>query len=602
MKTLFVLCFSASIFLFGASNTFAQVTEGAILVSDTTTEFFNGTSWQSAVPHFVHPEWPLIEGATWIWKSTLVNDEEAENGIPPVTFRKKFTLSWPVKGTIKITADNAYELFLDGKLIGKDGVLDPTAWDFTWQTIETYNVEMGPGNHEFQFKVVNYGADFPFNTPVTNPASFIFKAELIRTSISVPYFNQTDSPWGPHEYDHATTFNLDCERFGGPTIAACGCALTSAAMLLKFYGVDKSPTGEPTNPDTLNNWLKINSGYKFGSILWPSIATYSLQSNEKFGNQKIKWIGFGGRNDFNKLNSELNNGRPVILEEPNHFVVATGISGTTYSINDPRWRDRVTLASYGNSFKSSRLYEPTSSDLSTIYITTPTPTQIFLVDSLGRRVGQDPNSGVIYNEIPNSFYFLEPILRDDTFEDSPSPNPNDGVTTLAIINPEPGLFQITTSGFGEDYDISFAGYDRDGNITTRDFHGQGQNYALSYSPELGSQINVTQLIDIDIKPGENPNTVNFKSKGEIPVAILTTPSFDATQVDVATVKFGLNQTKETHNKGHLEDVDNDGDLDLVLHFATQEVEILPEDTEICLKGKNLNGNQIRGCDSIRIIH
>lgn len=40
----------------------------------------------------------------------------------------------------------------------------------------------------------------------------------------------------------------------------------------------------------------------------------------------------------------------------------------------------------------------------------------------------------------------------------------------------------------------------------------------------------TITVDIDIKPGSDPNSINLKSKGVIPVAILTTDDFDAADV------------------------------------------------------------------------
>lgn len=43
---------------------------------------------------------------------------------------------------------------------------------------------------------------------------------------------------------------------------------------------------------------------------------------------------------------------------------------------------------------------------------------------------------------------------------------------------------------------------------------------------------------IDIKPGSDPNAINPRSKGVIPVAILTTDTFDAQSVDPSTVQFG----------------------------------------------------------------
>lgn len=106
---------------------------------------------------------------------------------------------------------------------------------------------------------------------------------------------------------------------------------------------------------------------------------------------------------------------------------------------------------------------------------------------------------------------------------------------------------------------------------------------------------------MDIKPWSDPNSINTKSNGVIPVAILTTTSFDVSTVDVNTIEFGSSKAKEVHNKGHLEDVDNDGDSDLVLHFKTQETGIQNTDTQACLAGTTSGSVLIQGCDSVRIV-
>lgn len=118
---------------------------------------------------------------------------------------------------------------------------------------------------------------------------------------------------------------------------------------------------------------------------------------------------------------------------------------------------------------------------------------------------------------------------------------------------------------------------------------------------------VTQQVDIDIKPGSDPNSINLRNRGVIPVAILTTDTFDATTVDPASVCFGdaeeptERDCTEAHGTGHVEDVDGDGDDDLVLHFQTQETGIDPGDTEACLTGTTTGGTAIEGCDSVRTV-
>lgn len=72
-------------------------------------------------------------------------------------------------------------------------------------------------------------------------------------------------------------------------------------------------------------------------------------------------------------------------------------------------------------------------------------------------------------------------------------------------------------------------------------------------------------MDVDVKPDNTENKVNTKNQGVIPVAILTTDDFDATTVDGSSAQ--LEGVAASHFA--LENVDRDGDLDMILHFRTQ---------------------------------
>jgi|GEM_PF-823023 len=114
-------------------------------------------------------------------------------------------------------------------------------------------------------------------------------------------------------------------------------------------------------------------------------------------------------------------------------------------------------------------------------------------------------------------------------------------------------------------------------------------------------------IVIDIKPDSDENSVNPRSNGVIPVALLTASTangdavdFDAWTVDPTTLAFGPGAAGIKHSSGHAEDVDGDGDLDMMLHFPTQETGITCLDTELTLTGETFDGVEFTATDSIRI--
>jgi|GEM_PF-4405174 len=83
------------------------------------------------------------------------------------------------------------------------------------------------------------------------------------------------------------------------------------------------------------------------------------------------------------------------------------------------------------------------------------------------------------------------------------------------------------------------------------------SFGTPESNMLSAQINVL------------PDTVNLANNGVIGVTIFTTANFDAAAVDASSVLFaGAHAVQNS-----LEDVDGDGDLDMVLHFRTQDTNL-----------------------------
>jgi len=95
-------------------------------------------------------------------------------------------------------------------------------------------------------------------------------------------------------------------------------------------------------------------------------------------------------------------------------------------------------------------------------------------------------------------------------------------------------------------------------------------------------------INIDIKPGaDSIAPINPKSRGNIPVALLSSAQFDALKVDRSSIKFGPTGIEASPLRCGKdgEDVNRDGYLDLVCHFDNQAVNFDPSDEEGIVKGK-----------------
>lgn len=129
------------------------------------------------------------------------------------------------------------------------------------------------------------------------------------------------------------------------------------------------------------------------------------------------------------------------------------------------------------------------------------------------------------------------------------------------------------------------------NIVEQDDDGDDINY------DEFILFSATIEVSIDIKPGSYPNSINLESRGVVPVAVLTTDEFDASTVDPVTVLFA----GAAPLRWATEDVDYDGDLDLIFHFKTQELDLDMYSTEATLTGQTFDGIPIEGTDTVNIV-
>ncbi len=181
----------------------------------------------------------------------------------------------------------------------------------------------------------------------------------------------------------------------------------------------------------------------------------------------------------------------------------------------------------------------------------------------------------------------------------------DGAAEIRRIDKTTGAFIsqfATTSGRVEDLTCDPVTYAPKEAILAKDAF---QGIYEAFEVEPGTCPLPVLAVEIDIKPGSDPNCINADDKGIIPVAILTTDTFDAATVDPFSVTLegaGVRVKGKSGNAGSLEDVDGDGDLDLVVQIVDDSV-LTGKDTAI-LNGNLLQefgGTPIKGTDSICIV-
>ncbi len=112
---------------------------------------------------------------------------------------------------------------------------------------------------------------------------------------------------------------------------------------------------------------------------------------------------------------------------------------------------------------------------------------------------------------------------------------------------------------------------------------------------------------LDVLPGTADNAINLRRRGVVPVALLSSSSFDATKVDYRLLCFGdaeapsQRDCSESDGHRHSEDVNGDGRPDLLLHYDTQQTGIDDADTRACLSGRLPNNSTFESCDNIRVV-
>ena len=123
-------------------------------------------------------------------------------------------------------------------------------------------------------------------------------------------------------------------------------------------------------------------------------------------------------------------------------------------------------------------------------------------------------------------------------------------------------------------------------------------------------------VTIDIKPGSDPSSVNCKANkkgdinGVVPVAIFGSENFDVIDIEIVSMSLVGSepiQVFEVPDKLHIEDLNEDGFDDVVLHLDKAEVceatedAPLKESVDVELSGETTDETQFVGIGDIRIV-
>lgn len=141
--------------------------------------------------------------------------------------------------------------------------------------------------------------------------------------------------------------------------------------------------------------------------------------------------------------------------------------------------------------------------------------------------------------------------------------------------------------------------------------------SVTVNDAVVSGVLATIPVEIDIKPGSDPNSICLKDNGLLPVAVLGSSVLDVYRIVPDSLMLGVDPTfvdlatrgppKAPKLAMSYEDVNCDGIVDLIGFFAVQELyadgtgPLTESTTQLSLTGNLDNGNPIMGSDFIRVV-
>ena len=235
----------------------------------------------------------------------------------------KFISEWGIDLDVAIPKMLDYNVF---SAYGLEGRMQPYLW---WQAAKDAGVELPASAKCWHYNPIALTAGLAKampgrhgQAPTAASGDHVF---VTREGSKVPHYSQGDTEWG------------ELTLGSSASIRSKGCAITSVAMILKYYGRE-------VTPKTMDEHLDDNSGYSGDSVIWSVAFECGETADLTFGARQIVSSGFD-----EVLDERLAANKPTLArvdyaddagEGYNHFVVIVGKHKDGHWImNDPATRN-----------------------------------------------------------------------------------------------------------------------------------------------------------------------------------------------------------------------------------------------------------------------
>lgn len=314
------------------------------------------------------------------------------------------------------------------------------------------------------------------------------------TDLNVPLLKQTANPWKSQEYDTAHIWNPS-----DITINSWGCAMTSAAMVFKYHGINKLPDGTILDPGSLNSWLNSQKdGYVgTGWVNWLALSRLSKLAKSVNGVSfdALEYKRISGENKT-QLTNDLINSIPGILQVPGHFIVAKGINNDTFNINDPFYNRSTLNEGYSNSFLALGRFIPSNTDLSYIMLVSDPDVDIIVLDNNGNQVG-------------------EQFVQDSIINPNDPNQQNTPIKMYYYPQPSSGNYQISTSSSNDKFHtLSSYLYDSTGEVDIQVINVlSNSSYSIEFDKTNKNKSKTEKIVTYDsaiedVEKAESLNLIN----------------------------------------------------------------------------------------------